>query len=1133
MKPRILVLLSVVLISWSFTARVIAEDPERSNEVKALTDAGDYAGAEAAARRLLSEAEAEHDADSVEVADALHDLVEILRTAGKAVFPETLEFARRCVAIREKHPDDPVALAYGRNALAIVLAMSGRLQESQSQFEQAVALAKKNLPPGDIQITTFQDNLAQVLGMTGQTDLALRMYDEARAEIEAVLGPDHLSVAVNLLNTANIHADRGNYKTAIELYKRCLKIREKKLNPFHPKVADVSRALAGAYIESGQLQRAAVMLDRARDIYTRAPELPPMEWPHFLTSLGVLQQETGDLRAARKTFIDAYEYQKAIFSPGHRDLAPVLLNLGIIDLNLGNYGSARHYMEQGLQILEETNSLSQPRAITTFLALGAVLQETGDYEDAERYFLKTLERFEEELDPGHPIESIVLNNLGLVKANQGLVDDAIQYYQRSIEAGTRTSGSPTARVAPLVNLGNLYKRDWQHAAAREAYEEALGILQDELGPDHPTVGLLLSNLALSLVGLDELELAEDAIDRAERIIESAYGPEDPRIAVAIGGRVLLLTARDKIDAAVAELLKQVRITRMGVQTVARGLPERGALRYVSAQPPYVDLLVSVGVAAGGKWRRETWNELIQSRALVFDAILERQGTVHESEDPELARLWDDLVSARARMATLSVRAPEDIDDSYSTVLRELREDTERIELDLAQRSERFRLAKQRSSAGLSEVLQALPDDTALVSYARYKAFPSIEVGALGNSQGRPSYAAFVATRGGEEQVAVVPLGDAETIERNIDRWRQHAGQRAGSEGDARKAGLSLKAQIWDPVASHLGEVGRVFIVPDGPLHLVNFAALPAGESAYLIEDGPALHLLTAERDLIFASEGKEAPYSLFAMGGVDYDRASVTIAASDRGAASTDGTVECSSFKKLTFRPLVQTNREIRTIARLWEELDLGDDGGPALYTGSDATEDALKQNSTGHRVLHLATHGFFLGDRCAATSLDNRFALAGDVKTGSRRPKENPLRLSGLAFAGANKRSEVAEDAEDGILTAEEVVSLDLSGVEWVVLSACETGVGDIAVGEGVFDLRRAFLLAGADTVIGSLWSVDDKSTRRWMNALYRARFEQRLSTAEAVRSATLQELRRRRERGESTNAYYWAGFTAVGDWR
>ena len=143
-----------------------------------------------------------------------------------------------------------------------------------------------------------------------------------------------------------------------------------------------------------------------------------------------------------------------------------------------------------------------------------------------------------------------------------------------------------------------------------------------------------------------------------------------------------------------------------------------------------------------------------------------------------------------------------------------------------------------------------------------------------------------------------------------------------------------------------------------------------------------------------------------------------------------------------------------------------------------------------------------------------------------------NPLTLSGLALAGANRRAEAADHLDDGVLTAGEVASLDLTGVEWAVLSGCDTGRGDVLPGEGVLGFRRAFRLAGARTVVITLWPVQDEIARDWVQRLYAAR-TQGSSTADAVRKASLDILHARRESGESTHPFFWAAFVAEGDWR
>jgi CHAT domain-containing protein len=153
---------------------------------------------------------------------------------------------------------------------------------------------------------------------------------------------------------------------------------------------------------------------------------------------------------------------------------------------------------------------------------------------------------------------------------------------------------------------------------------------------------------------------------------------------------------------------------------------------------------------------------------------------------------------------------------------------------------------------------------------------------------------------------------------------------------------------------------------------------------------------------------------------------------------------------------------------------------------------------------------------------------LAGNAATA----RTSALQLAGMAFSGANRET-AQPDSAGGIVTAEEIGTLDLHGTAWAVLSACYSGIGRLLAGEGVLGLRYAFRSAGVRTVIMSLWAADDESTREWMHELYAARLARHASTAEAVRRANLEILRKRRAAGTSTHPYYWAPFVAVGDWR
>ena len=571
-----------------------------------------------------------------------------------------------------------------------------------------------------------------------------------------------------------------------------------------------------------------------------------------------------------------------------------------------------------------------------------------------------------------------------------------------------------------------------------------------------------------------------------------------------------------------------------------------------------DSISAVSLSQSPADGRRTLDALVRSRSLVLDEMAARQHASNEASRDELAPLWAGLVSARQRYANLVVRGSSlQNAQEYAALVDEARREKETAERVLAEKNADFKTELARGEVGLDAIHAALPAVAALVSYARFDR-TVLEPVARDPQTARlstpqldpprkllPSYVAFV-IRPGTDDVAMVPLGSAQAIDLLVGRWRDETTGivRAASPSDAEKnyraAGASLRRRIWDPLREYVKDASTVFVVPDGTLNLVSFAALPVGQSGYLIDDGPVLQYLSAERDLVLSNPAAKTGRGLLAVGGAAFDDSGAF--SRTTGRAPTDASspalravgsnrlgAECGSFQDLQFSALPGTRREAREIASLWS------DSPAELLEDRAASERAFKRDAPGHQVLHIATHGFFLGN-CAPGVAGTR-SVGGLSKKPGTGPKlglgESPLLLSGLAFAGANRRAAARPGDDDGILTAEEVTALNLEGVEWAVLSACDTGLGAVKTGEGVFGLRRAFQVAGVRTVIMSLWAVDDQAARLWMRALYEARLRKHLNTAAAMREASLTMLHNRRAHGQSTHPFFWGAFVAVGDWR
>ncbi|HEU4596470.1 MAG TPA: CHAT domain-containing protein, partial [Pyrinomonadaceae bacterium] len=369
--------------------------------------------------------------------------------------------------------------------------------------------------------------------------------------------------------------------------------------------------------------------------------------------------------------------------------------------------------------------------------------------------------------------------------------------------------------------------------------------------------------------------------------------------------------------------------------------------------------------------------------------------------------------------------------------------------------------------------------------------------------------------------------------RGVEAWRRSLANPSGS--GIKERARALDELLMSPLRKLLGETRRIFLSPDGALNLIPFGALVDERGRYLVEDY-SITYLTSGRDLLRAqasAASREGP---------------LVIANPSFGAGSPSaGGAPSSRLSQLggaTFSPLPGTKGEASALGTILP--------GVRVLTGAQASEETLKRVS-GPSILHVATHGYFLPDLSPPVGADARTAQARGLKLSRERaeraPVENPLLRSGLALAGANDGRGGA--GEDGVLTAYEAASLDLWGTRLVVLSACETGVGDVKTGEGVYGLRRSLVLAGSESQVMSLWQVDDAATRDLMVEYYK-RLQAGEGRTEALRAVQLEMLRQgggqneegseralgaqqdaARRRPNRSHPFFWASFIQSGDWR
>lgn len=942
-------------------------------------------------------------------------------------------------------------------------------------------------------------------------------------QVEEESGSDSLEAAavLDLLVAALWQGGKSTEPESRELAERAVAIKEKRLPKTDAALALSLFQLAALRSNAGAHAEAKLLFERTLAIREKAlgPDHPDVAFT--LNVFGSSRWRAGDYVEGKRLLERGLEIRERTLGPEHLDVAGSLNNLAALLFDMSDFTGAKSLMERAVAIWEKTLGPMHPRVGLGVTNLALVHFILGDHAGAKPLYERGLAIQEKALGAEHPAVALTLNNLAGAVAETGEPEAARSLYERSLSIREKVFGPESHEVAEvLVNLANLSKAMGDYAAARPLYARALAMSEKALGPDHPLVAAVLLPSAALLAETGEPGAAVTVALRADHI-----GREQLRLSL-------------------------------------RTLAEREALAYASGRHSGLGLALSVLAEGGEKEagsQRLVWDAVVRSRSLVLDEMAARHRTISGSEDPEIGRAARDLTSAREALAKLLVSGPgNESPQQYRDRVEQARQAREKAERALGEKSAVFRTEQGRAKLGLDEVAAALPADGALLAvvvYGRHPMGPRKPHSKGKEPEPVPSYLAFV-LKGSGGKPEVVPLGTAEEIDSLVSRWREPIAQEARAPGRASKrieaghraAGVALREKIWRPLEPHLAGARRVFVVPDGALHFVNLAALPVGRDRYLIESGPMMHHLSAERDLVPREATREGE-GLLAVGAPAFDEPRLfaalapsgrpTSAAGPAGPPDTSGATyrgprsACGSFTSMSFEALPAAGLETSEIATLWNAAEHplsvpATKSVARVLTGAAATEAAFKKQAGGRRILHLATHGFFLGGRCAS-ALDAPGRQPGVPTLAG----ENPLRLAGLALAGANRRASAGADEEDGILTAEEIAALDLAGVDWAVLSACDTGIGDVKASEGVFGLQRAFRVAGASTVVMSLWPVEDAATRAWMTRLYRDRLTRKRSTAEAVHGASLEVLRHQRSQRKSTHPFYWAGFVAVGDWR
>lgn len=1078
-----------------------------AKELEALAAAPRGESAAGQCGGLLQAIDGESSLSALDRAKALEKLRQIC--SGKLPWSDPLLARiadRSLVRHRIIADEEPAAFCLALQELGYLEHVHGRLRQAYGLYHEALAVAQNYNGKG-----MTNEDLARALD-----SMSSLLLDAPNLERDP--------------NAAWHYADRS-----VRLRRQATPFRAEKL---------VSALTTRARVEEAWLveppkKSAKSALATARDTLYEAERISRGLGPEFRVEMGRLHNNLGSVLYRLGELPEAIEFlekaerlrQDDGTGKPSRQLASTQQTLGQVYFDLGDYPRSIAYHRQAVENHGLWVGKTDPsRYGESLVGLATVLEEAGRWEEALEIQNQALKLRQDAADraaasqPGSDGEAQMLlarslTRLGALQQRMGM-DSAERSLTRALAIEERVLGarSNATRAETLYELAKL----WWENGEREQFRDAISRCLKELGEIGEGGILLLEATALSALSSNEPRAGLETLARASQYAAEVFGPDHPYQAGLLQRRAELRSLLDDWSGAVGDALLAQRLSLPQVKAVLQAFPRDQALVFAADRRRSLDLafqLTELYPQAASSYAEEVWQAASSSRMLVRDAEIDRQRLLRSATDRQLAGAAQRLTSARERYAYLLVQT-QGTSETHSTRLREARRQLAEAEEVVASKT-RPLLRSTVAEPSIRALRKELPDGAAMVSFFQYR-----------RQTGSNAYFAFVL---GSSRVQAVYLGETITLDWLVQQWREAVLTPGASVEDRRRAGEALRRKIWDPIAPQLDRPGNVFVVPDGSLYQIPFAALPAPDSGYLIEKGWAFHTLTAERDLVRRPvQPGLGPW--LALGAVDYEQASLGTEVSEnllRGDPESSPSAWRGCPGGLpSFLNLPASAAEIQDLKALWHRLQPAATADLALatLTGRDATERALRKTVAGQRVIHLATHGFILSCRLEPPRPAIR-GIGGLSLSSSMDATELPA-FSGLVLAGANTRETANRSDEDGILTEDEILDLDLDSVDWVVLSACNSGLGTFRPGEGLIGMLRAFQVAGAKTVIASLWSVRDRAARAWMRELYRARFERRVSTLEAVRQASLRRLEFLRKKGID-NPADWAGFVSSGQWQ
>jgi CHAT domain-containing protein/Tfp pilus assembly protein PilF len=1066
-----------------------------------------------------------------------------LRKQGKD--DESIAFFRKAAELAPQvFGPDHVNTAGILSTLGTACMNAGRYAEAEDPFRRGLAIREAALGKDHLDVARSLNNLAMVLGKLTRFRESEALYQRCLAIREPRLGKDHELVIVTVGNLGGLYTSAGRFVEAERLILRCLRAQEAKVGKQHRDLTTTLVNLSALYRQMGRLEEAEAAARRGLAISDSAWGKDDLHAPYALNNLALALNSLGRPAEAESLLRRGLAIREAKLGKTHPDVATSLFNLGMQLAHQGRLAEAEPMLRRSLTLCETALGKDHTSVASMLSGLAGLCGALRRDAEAEALEKRGLAIREQRLGKDHPDVVSSLNNLAFRYMTTGRHEEALPLLLRCMQIGERRYGKNHVELATVAsNLGLTYLHLGRFGPAQQWLQRALALHETRADGKYPAVALDLHNLASLNARMGQFAQADDYLRRALPIAIAGHGEDHPNVA-----RCLLLLAR--VNQALGRSAQAMAFQERGLAIYDRQLRQVlgfnseatvfDYLRHMSGVIPTTISLAAADPSAASRTAAFTWT--LRLKGITLDSLCRyREAQRRVGADDPLARPVSRYRTVKQLLASAALAPPEGLSaEQAARQIAQWRREAGELEAAINRGLADRLHGPDSDSAAITTaaVHQQLAPGTALVEFVAM---------ARRDFQAErwltPHYYAFVLAPG-TAAPQLIDLGDAREIEAGVEAVRQdfaelqdklrdaespdeaHAIEKQ-QEAQFQKRSAAIAKQIFAPLEAALGAADLVYLVPDASLNRLPFEALVGRDGKYLIERYRFAYL-SSGRDLLRAQVKAAQGTVVFAAPDYQLD-ATGRNAAAAKLQAKPPGAGTAPTVRSIGWKALPGAADEAKDIESILQKSALGP---VKTYVGADALEEVLKA-LPAPRVLHLATHGYFL-DHKPAEAPDDDGEGAGWAR-GRLRRMDDPLLRSGIILAGANLVGDKtagakAAPADDGWVTAEEIALLDLRGTQLVVLSACQSGLGDVKTGEGVYGLRRAFLYAGVRSMVTSLFEVPDQETRQLMQRFYRELHAGQGQLA-ALHTAQLALLRQRRMQHGASHPFFWASFVLVGD--